>query len=108
MAYRPLKDTLSRHEGKGLMKVVVNTHNDKVVGIHLVGAEVAETSPLLLLLLLLLLVSASVACRPLKDTLSGHEGKGLMKVVVNTHNDKVVGIHLIGAEVAEILQVCLP
>ena len=89
------------------MKVVVNTHNDKVVGIHLVGAEVAETSPLLLLLLVLL-VSASVACRPLKDTLSGHEGKGLMKVVVNTHNDKVVGIHLIGAEVAEILQVCLP
>ncbi len=88
------------------MKVVVNTHNDKVVGIHLVGAEVAETSPLLLLLVLL--VSASVACRPLKDTLSGHEGKGLMKVVVNTHNDKVVGIHLIGAEVAEILQVCLP
>ena len=89
------------------MKVVVNTHNDKVVGIHLVGAEVAETSPLLLLLLVLL-VSASVACRPLKDTLSGHEGKGLMKVVVNTQNDKVVGIHLIGAEVAEILQVCLP
>ena len=89
------------------MKVVVNTHNDKVDGIHLVGAEVAETSPLLLLLLVLL-VSASVACRPLKDTLSGHEGKGLMKVVVNTHNDKVVGIHLIGAEVAEILQVCLP
>ncbi len=30
-----------------------------------------------------------------------------MKVVVNTHNDKVVGIHLVGAEVAEILQVCL-
>ncbi|DBA77148.1 hypothetical protein WJX77_010382 [Trebouxia sp. C0004] len=42
--------------------------------------------------------------RPLKDTLSGHEGKGLMKVVVNSHNDKVVGIHLVGAEVAEILQ----
>ncbi|KAL3141576.1 hypothetical protein ABBQ32_004819 [Trebouxia sp. C0010 RCD-2024] len=42
--------------------------------------------------------------RPLKDTLSGHEGKGLMKVVVNDHNDKVVGIHLVGAEVAEILQ----
>lgn len=42
--------------------------------------------------------------RPLKDTLSGHEGKGLMKVVVNTQNDKVVGIHLVGAEVAEILQ----
>lgn len=44
-------------------------------------------------------------CRPLKDTLSGHEGKGLMKVVVNGLNDKVVGIHLVGAEVAEILQV---
>lgn len=42
--------------------------------------------------------------RPLKDTLSGHEGKGLMKVVVNVANDKVVGIHLVGAEVAEILQ----
>ncbi len=51
---------------------------------------------------------AAVARRPLKDTLSGHEGKGLMKVVVNTHNDKVVGIHLVGAEVAEILQVLLP
>jgi len=42
--------------------------------------------------------------RPLKDTLSGHKGKGLMKVVVNDQNDKVVGIHLVGAEVAEILQ----
>lgn len=49
-----------------------------------------------------------MAYRPLKDTLSGHEGKGLMKVVVNAHNDKVVGIHLVGAEVAEILQVLLP
>lgn len=29
-----------------------------------------------------------------------------MKVVVNSSNDKVVGIHLVGAEVAEILQVC--
>ena len=28
-----------------------------------------------------------------------------MKVVVNSQNDKVVGIHLVGAEVAEILQV---
>lgn len=28
-----------------------------------------------------------------------------MKVVVNGQNDKVVGIHLVGAEVAEILQV---
>ena len=28
-----------------------------------------------------------------------------MKVVVNGLNDKVVGIHLVGAEVAEILQV---
>ena len=46
-----------------------------------------------------------VTCRPLKDTLSGHEGKGLMKVVVNSQNDRVVGIHLVGAEVAEILQV---
>lgn len=48
-----------------------------------------------------------VTCRPLKDTLSGHEGKGLMKVVVNSQNDRVVGIHLVGAEVAEILQVTL-
>lgn len=37
--------------------------------------------------------------------MSGHEGKGLMKVIVNDQNDKVVGIHLVGAEVAEILQV---
>ena len=46
-------------------------------------------------------------CRSLKDTLSGHEGKGMMKVVVNAQNDRVVGIHLVGAEVAEILQVHL-
>ena len=31
----------------------------------------------------------------------------MMKVVVNARNDKVVGIHLVGAEVAEILQVAL-
>lgn len=29
----------------------------------------------------------------------------MMKVVVNAQNDRVVGIHLVGAEVAEILQV---
>ena len=44
-------------------------------------------------------------CRALRDSLTGNEGKGFIKVVVNAQTDKVLGIHLVGPEVAEILQV---
>ena len=44
-------------------------------------------------------------CRALKDSLTDNEGKGFIKVVVDAKTDKVLGIHLVGPEVAEILQV---
>ena len=46
-----------------------------------------------------------MTCRSLKDSLTDNEGKGFIKVVVNAKTDKVLGIHLVGPEVAEILQV---
>ena len=47
----------------------------------------------------------SCICRALKDSLTDNEGKGFLKVVVDAKTDKVLGIHLVGPEVAEILQV---
>ena len=42
--------------------------------------------------------------RPLKHTLSGNEEKTLMKLVVDKAADRVLGVHMIGAEAGEILQ----
>lgn len=42
--------------------------------------------------------------RPLKHTLSGSEEKILMKVIVNERNDRVLGIHMVGTDAAEIIQ----
>ncbi len=47
----------------------------------------------------------SGVCRALRDSLTDNEGKGFIKVVVDAKTDKVLGIHLVGPEVAEILQV---
>jgi len=47
----------------------------------------------------------SCTCRALRDSLTDNEGKGFIKVVVDAKTDKVLGIHLVGPEVAEILQV---
>lgn len=44
------------------------------------------------------------AFRPLKHTLSGNEEKTLMKLVVDKAADRVLGVHMIGAEAGEILQ----
>ncbi len=44
-------------------------------------------------------------CRPMKNTLSGNEGRGFMKILVASDTDTVVGVHLIGPETAEIIQV---
>ena len=41
----------------------------------------------------------------MKNTLSGNEGRGFMKILVAADSDKVVGVHLIGPETAEIIQV---
>ncbi len=42
--------------------------------------------------------------RPLKNTLSGNSEKTLMKIVVNGADDKVLGVHMVGPEAAEIIQ----
>ena len=53
-------------------------------------------------------MSATVWCyRALKDSLTDNEGKGFIKIVVDAKSDRVLGIHLVGPEVAEILQVGL-
>jgi glutathione reductase (NADPH) len=42
--------------------------------------------------------------KPLKHTLSGRDERTLMKLVVDAHTDRVVGLHMIGADAAEIVQ----
>jgi glutathione reductase (NADPH) len=45
--------------------------------------------------------------RPMRNTISGNEGRGTMKIVVDARTDKVVGIHIVGPESGEIMQVRL-
>ncbi|GMH32296.1 hypothetical protein BSKO_00130 [Bryopsis sp. KO-2023] len=42
--------------------------------------------------------------RPLKNTVSGNEGRAFMKLIVDVATDKVVGMHMIGEDCAEIMQ----
>ncbi len=42
--------------------------------------------------------------RAMKHTLSGSDEKTLMKMIVETATDKVVGIHMVGADAGEIIQ----
>jgi len=42
--------------------------------------------------------------RALKHTLSGSDEKTLMKMIVETDTDKVVGIHMVGSDAGEIIQ----
>ncbi|MEM7217537.1 MAG: glutathione-disulfide reductase [Pseudomonadota bacterium] len=42
--------------------------------------------------------------RPMKHTLSGREERSLMKLIVDLGSDRVVGIHMVGAEAGEIIQ----
>ena len=45
-------------------------------------------------------------CRPMKSSLSKRKGsKAFAKMVVNSANGKVLGVHFAGAEAAEIVQV---
>lgn len=40
----------------------------------------------------------------MKNTISGNEGRGFMKLIVDADTDRVLGVHLIGPECAEIIQ----
>ena len=42
--------------------------------------------------------------RPMRNTISGSEGKTLMKLIVAKESDKVVGVHMVGPDSAEIMQ----
>ena len=42
--------------------------------------------------------------RPLKHTLSGSEERTLMKMVVDGETDRVLGLHMVGADAGEIIQ----
>ncbi|MDG2047717.1 MAG: glutathione-disulfide reductase [Halioglobus sp.] len=42
--------------------------------------------------------------RPMKHTLSGRDEKAFMKIVVDASTDRVVGVHMMGPDAAEILQ----
>lgn len=46
----------------------------------------------------------SSSFRPMRNTISGNEGRTLMKLVVATDTDKVVGCHMVGPDSAEIMQ----
>lgn len=43
--------------------------------------------------------------RPLKNTVSGNEGRAFMKLIVESKTDEVVGVHMVGEDCAEIMQV---
>jgi Pyridine nucleotide-disulphide oxidoreductase, dimerisation domain/Pyridine nucleotide-disulphide oxidoreductase len=45
--------------------------------------------------------------KPMKNTLSGREDKTLMKMIVHKATQRVVGIHMVGPDAAEIMQVLL-
>ena len=42
--------------------------------------------------------------RPMKYTLAGREEKGMMKILVDGSDDRVVGLHVVGPDAAEIVQ----
>ncbi|AIP29781.1 pyridine nucleotide-disulfide oxidoreductase, dimerization domain protein [Paraburkholderia xenovorans LB400] len=44
------------------------------------------------------------AFRPLKHTLSGSTERALVKLVVDTASDRVVGLHIVGQDAGEIVQ----
>lgn len=42
--------------------------------------------------------------RPMKHTLSGSDEKFMMKIIVDRQTDKVLGVHMVGADAGEIIQ----
>ena len=47
-------------------------------------------------------------CRPMKNTISGSESRTFMKIIVDPESDLVLGIHMMGPDCAEIIQVYKP
>ena len=43
--------------------------------------------------------------KPMKNTLSGKQDRTLMKMIVHKGTDSVVGVHMVGEDAAEIMQV---
>ncbi len=41
----------------------------------------------------------------MKNTISGNEARGFMKILVDAKTDTVIGVHMIGPDCAEIMQV---
>lgn len=44
--------------------------------------------------------------KPMKNTLSGKQDRTLMKMIVHKETDAVLGVHMVGDDAAEIMQVC--
>ena len=44
----------------------------------------------------------------MKNTISGNPAKAMMKLLVAADSDKVVGVHMVGPECAEIMQARSP
>ncbi|MCP4898452.1 MAG: glutathione-disulfide reductase [bacterium] len=42
--------------------------------------------------------------RPMKHTMSGREEKTMMKLIVDSENDRVLGVHMVGPDAGEIVQ----
>ena len=40
----------------------------------------------------------------MKNTVSGNEARGFMKIIVDAESERVVGMHMIGPDCAEIMQ----
>ncbi|MTI16739.1 glutathione-disulfide reductase [Rhodobacteraceae bacterium RKSG542] len=43
--------------------------------------------------------------RPMKNTLSGRDEKTMMKIIVDADSDKILGIHLMGHDAGELIQI---
>ncbi len=43
----------------------------------------------------------------MKNTISGNEARGFMKILVDAKTDTVIGVHMIGPDCAEIMQASL-
>ena len=40
----------------------------------------------------------------MKGTISGNEGKSMMKIIVDADSDRVLGMHMVGTDSPEIMQ----
>ncbi len=44
----------------------------------------------------------------MKGTISGNEGKSMMKIIVDADSDRVLGMHMVGSDSPEIMQARSP